>query len=188
MPRRSIAAEVLVDLRRQLGALPPRSAERHRLVQEAASFYGVSEPTLYRLLRQRRQPHSVGRADRGAPRVLPQTELERYLELIAALKVRTANRKGRHLSTAEAIRLLEDYGLDTAEGHVQAPKGVLKKPTVNYYLKEWGLNWRTLRREPPAVRFQARHSNDLWQFDISPSDLKQIKAPAWIDESEHSTA
>jgi len=21
----------------------------------------------------------------------------------------------------------------------------------------------------------------LWQFDISPSDLKQIKAPAWID-------
>lgn len=184
MPRRSIAAEVLVDLRRQLGALPPRSAERHRLVQEAASFYGVSEPTLYRLLRQRRQPHSVGRADRGAPRVLPQTELERYLELIAALKVRTANRKGRHLSTAEAIRLLEDYGLDTAEGHVQAPKGVLKKPTVNYYLKEWGLNWRTLRREPPAVRFQARHSNDLWQFDISPSDLKQIKAPAWIDESK----
>ena len=184
MPRRTIAAEVLVDLRRQLGALPPRSAQRRRLVQEAATFYGVSEPTLYRLLRQRRQPHSAGRSDRGSPRVLPQAELERYLELIAALKVRTANGKGRHLSTAEAIRLLEDYGLDLTEGHVQAPKGVLKKPTVNYYLKEWGLNWRRLRREPPAVRFQAQRSNEMWQFDISPSDLKQIKAPAWIDESK----
>jgi hypothetical protein len=24
----------------------------------------------------------------------------------------------------------------------------------------------------------------LWQFDISPSDLKQLKAPAWIDGSK----
>lgn len=183
MTRKAISAEVLIDLRRQLGALPPRSSERRRLIQEASTFYGVSEPTLYRLLRQRRQPHSTGRSDQGSPRVLPQVELERYLELIAALKVRTSNRKGRHLSTAEAIRLLEDYGLDTPEGRVQAPKGVLKKPTVNYYLKEWGLNWRTLQREPPAVRFQARHSNDLWQFDISPSDLKHLKAPLWIDEA-----
>jgi hypothetical protein len=183
MTRKAISAEVLVELRRQLGALPPRSAERRRLIHEASTVYGVSEPTLYRQLRQRRQPRSIGRADQGSPRVLPQVELERYLELIAALKVRTSNRKGRHLSTAEAIRLLEDYGLDTPEGRVQAPKGVLKKPTVNYYLKEWGLNWRTLQREPPAVRFQAQHSNDLWQFDISPSDLKHIKAPLWIDEA-----
>jgi hypothetical protein len=84
--------------------------------------------------------------------------------------VRTAHRNGRHLSTQEAIRLLEDYGLDTSEGHVQAPQGVLKTPTVNAYLKAWGLNWRTLRREPPAVRFQAQQSNALWQFDISPSE------------------
>ena len=31
------------------------------------------------------------------------------------------------------------------------------------------------------MRFQARYSNDLWQLDLSPSDLKHIKAPAWID-------
>ena len=31
------------------------------------------------------------------------------------------------------------------------------------------------------MRFQAEHSNELWQFDISPSDLKQLKAPAWMD-------
>jgi hypothetical protein len=124
------------------------------------------------------------RMDRGVPRVLPKGELDRYLELIAAVKLRTTNRKGRHLSTGEAIRLLEDYGLETPQGRVQAPKGVLKTATVNRYLKQWGLDWRTLRREPPAVRFQAQHSNELWQFDISPSDLKQLKTPAWIDATK----
>jgi len=36
-------------------------------------------------------------------------------------------------------------------------------------------------REPSAVRFQAEHSNALWHFDMSPSDLKQLKVPPWID-------
>jgi hypothetical protein len=54
MSRKAIAPEALLDLRRQLGTLPPRSAERRRLIQEAAVLYGVSEPTLYRLLHQRR--------------------------------------------------------------------------------------------------------------------------------------
>ena len=103
MSRQAISPEALSDLRRQLETLPPRSAERRHRIQEAAAFYGVSEPTLYRLLRQRRQPRSLGRADRGSPRVLPKAELERYLELIAALKVRTSNGKGRHLSTREAF-------------------------------------------------------------------------------------
>lgn len=184
MPRKVIPSEALVDLQRQLGALPARSPQRRNLIHSASALYGVSVPTLYRLLRQRRQPRSVGRSDQGVPRILPKAELERYLELIAALKVRTSNRKGRHLSTSGAIRLLEDYGLDTPQGHVQAPKGVLKTPTVNAYLKEWGLNWRRLRREPPAVRFQAQQSNELWQFDISQSDLKQLPAPAWINEKQ----
>jgi hypothetical protein len=183
MARKTIPPEALVELRRRLGALPLRSPERRRLMQETAAVYGVSEKTLYRLLGQRRKPRAAHRADCGLPRVLPKAELERYLELIAAVKVRTSNGKGRHLSTGEAIRLLEDYGIATPEGLVQAPKGVLKTPTVNHYLKELGLDWHTLRREPPAARFQARYSNELWQFDISPSDLKHLKAPAWIDET-----
>ena len=61
---------------------------------------------------------------------------------------------------------------------------MLKTQTVNRYLNQWGLDWRTLRREPPAVRFQAQYSNELWQFDISPSDLKHLKAPAWVDEAK----
>jgi hypothetical protein len=148
MPRQIISAEILIDLRRQLGSLPPRSPQRRRMIQQTAALYGVSEPTLYRHLRQRSKPHVVGRSDRGVPRVLRQSELERYLELIAAVKLRTSNQKGRHLSTGEAIRLLENYGLETHEGLVQVPKGLLKTPTVNHYLKQWGLDWHTLRRKP----------------------------------------
>src|SRR3546814_5499436 len=33
-----------------------------------------------------------------------------------------------------------------------------------------------------AVRFQARRSNELWHFDMSPSDLKQVEAPLWIEQ------
>ncbi len=185
MSHHAIPAEALMDLRRRLATLPPRSPERRRLMHETARLYGVSEQTLYRVLSQQGKPHAVTRrTDRGLPRVLPKGDLDRYLELIAAVKLRTTNRKGRHLSTGEAIRLLEDYGLETPEGRVQAPKGVLKTATVNRYLQQWGLDWHTLRREPPAVRFQAEHSNELWQFDISPSDLKQLKVPAWVDATK----
>jgi putative transposase len=30
--------------------------------------------------------------------------MERYCEVIAAMKLRTSNKQGRHLSTAEALR------------------------------------------------------------------------------------
>jgi hypothetical protein len=124
-------------------------------MQETAALFGVSEQTVYRSLAHQGSSR-VGpkRADRGAPRVLSQAEFDRYLDLIAAIKLRTSNRKGRHLSTSEAIRLLEDYGLETPGGWVQAPKGVLKRATINRHLKKRGLDWRTLRREPPAVRFK----------------------------------
>src|SRR5262245_44833631 len=128
-----------MDLRRRLATLPPRSPERRRLMHETARLYGISEQTLYRVLRQQGKPRAVTRRmDRGVPRVLPAGDLTHYLELIAAVKLRTTNGKGRHLSTGEAIRLLEDYGIETPEGRVQAPKGVLKIATVNRYLQRWG--------------------------------------------------
>jgi hypothetical protein len=182
VPKPSLPAEALVDLRHRLSALPARSAARRQVIQEVAAVYAVSEATVYRALQRRPAPRAVRRVDRGIPKILPANQLERYCEVIAALKLRTTNNKGRHLSTAEAIRLLEVYGVETPQGFLQAPPTVLKKSTVNYYLNDWGLDWRRLRREPPAVRFQAQHSNELWQFDISPSDLKHLQAPAWIDE------
>ena len=183
MQPKPLPPEALVDLRQRLSALPPQSPARRQVIQEVAIVYDVSEATVYRALKRRSYLRRARRVDQGMPRLLPVDQLERYCEVIAALKLRSSNKKGRHLSTAEAIRLLESYGVETPDGFLQAPKTLLKKSTVNRYLKAWGLDWDRLRREPPAVRFQAEHSNDFWQFDISPSDLKHLKAPPWVDET-----
>jgi hypothetical protein len=181
--RKQVPAEALLTLRQRLQPLAPRSVERRAIMRETAALYGVAEVTLYRLLRERARPRALKRADAGVPRVLPRTEFERYCDLIAAMKLCTTNRKGRHLSTAEAIRLLEDYGITAADEHIQAPRGQLRKTTVNRYLRQWGLDHDVLLRPPPAVRFEARTSNQCWQFDLSPSDLKQVRKPSWVDES-----
>ena len=59
------------------------------------------------------------RADRGQPRKVPLAELERWCEIIAALKLRTTNKKGRHLSTARALALIEEHGIETPDGLVR---------------------------------------------------------------------
>jgi hypothetical protein len=108
--------------------------------------------------------------------------MERYCQIIAAMKLRTLNKKGHHLSTEEAIRLLENVGVEISQGLVKAPKSVLKKATVNRYLRNWGYSLAALQIEPVSVRFQAKHSNDCWQFDLSPSDLKTLQEwPDWVD-------
>jgi hypothetical protein len=127
MSQKAIPSEALIELRRRLGPCPPRSAERRRIMRDMAALYGISEATLYRAIRERARPRALHRADQGHPRILPIDQMERYCEVIAAIKLRTSNKKGRHLSTAEAIRLLEVYGIDTPTGHVRAPQGVLKK-------------------------------------------------------------
>lgn len=175
-----IPTEALIELRRRLDALPVRSQQRRILVEETAHLYGVSKDTLYRALREYEKPHSVQRADRGKPRVIPEVTLRKYCDLIAAIKIRTSNRKGRHLSTAEAIRLLEEHGIETLEGHIQAPPGFLKKTTVNRYLRQWECDHNRMIRQPPAVRFQAEQSNECWHFDLSQSDLKHLKNPSRI--------
>lgn len=181
MPKKQIPIDAILDLRRRLDQLPPRSSDRRVLVQEIAQLYGISEDTVYRTLRQRHLVRSVRRVDCDVPRVIAKAGLERYCEIIAAIKIRTSNRKGRHLSTVQAIRLLESDGINTPDGHVIVPAGLLKATTVNRYLKKWGYDRDTLLRQPPAVRFQAESSNQCWHFDLSPSDLKHIKSPVWIE-------
>ncbi|MCF4987250.1 DDE-type integrase/transposase/recombinase [Pseudomonas syringae] len=182
--RSSIPVDSLLQLRQRLDRFPKKSPERATQVASIAELYGVSPSTVYRALNLIHKPHTVHRADRGKPRVLQRAQLERYCELIAALKLRTTNKQGRHLSTRRAIELLEDYGVETEQGLVRAPKGILTRSTVNEYLGRWLLNQSRLLRQPPAVRFQAEHSNDCWQFDLSPSDLKHIDKPEWIDPSK----
>ena len=181
---RTIPVDSLLQLRQRLDRLPCKSHERVNQVADVANLYGISSATVYRSLQDLNKPYAVHRADHGKPRILPQAELERYCELISALKLRTTNKNGRHLSTVRTIELLENFGLETNQGLVQAPKGLLTRSTVNRYLEKWHLSQTYLMRESAAVRFQAEHSNDCWQFDISPSDLKHIDKPDWIDLSK----
>lgn len=174
--------EALVDLRRRLSLLPPRDPGRTEIIGRAAQAYGLSIWTMYRALRELNRPKSVRRADHGATRIAPQAEMERYAEIVAALKIRTANRKGRHLSTVRAIELLETDGVETPNGLVKARPGLLKRATIDRLLRASGLDHARVARPTAAVRFQARRSNELWHFDMSPSDLKQVEAPLWIEQ------
>jgi len=138
--RKQIPSDSLLQLRQRLERLSHKSPERAAQVAAMASLYGVSPATVYRALQDCKRPHAAHRVDHGKPRVLPAAELERYCELIAALKLRTTNKNGRHLSTRRAIELIEGYGVETPQGLVQAPKGLLTRPTVNRYLSLWHLD------------------------------------------------
>jgi hypothetical protein len=150
--RKRPPGEALVDLRRRLSLLPARDPGRTEVIQRAAQAYGVSIWTIYRALRELTQPKSVRRSDHGSTRAAPMAEMERYAEIIAALKIRTLNKQGRHLSTARAIRLLEEDGVETPDGLVRAPEGVLRRATVDRIL-----------RSPSASGSRRRRSSSGWR-------------------------
>ena len=112
---------------------------------------------------------------------MPKGELDHYCEVIAALKWRTENKKGHHISTGKAIEILEQHGVETPQGFVKAAPGLLDKNLVNRNLKALGYDRKRLNFERPCIRFQAENSNDCWQFDISPSDMKEVPEPSWIE-------
>ena len=74
--------------------------------------------------------------------------------------------------------------METVQGLVRARQGLLRKSTVDAYLQQLRLDQPRLHQQPIAVRFQAEHSNDCWQFDISPSDLKHIDKPERVDPAK----
>jgi hypothetical protein len=79
--QKHLLPEALVDLRRRLSTLAPRSPERRQVLRETAHLYGVSEDTVYRALRERFRPRALRRADHGQPRVMSRDALERYCEI-----------------------------------------------------------------------------------------------------------
>jgi len=182
MPKASaLPVEALAALRRRLAVLPARHPERSILMASTAQLYAISRATLYRLLRGDRRPRDAHRGDRGRPRSMPAPEIERWCEIVAAMKVRTTSKKGRHLSTARILQLLIEHGVDTPDGFCKLQAGRLTASTINRHLRRLGYEHERMVRQPPAVRFQAEHANELWHFDMSPSDLKHLKAPPWID-------
>ena len=171
---KTIPLDALIILHNRLMALTQRHSERRLIVAEAAQFYGVSTTTVYRALYKHNKPEGAYRSDYNNPRNISKKEMQYYCELIAALKLRTTNKKNHRLSTKECIQLLEAHGIETPDGLVKAPVGLLKKSMTSLYLKRFGLNQSSLLIQPTVVHFQAEHSNECWQFDFSPSDLKQL--------------
>ena len=160
-----------------------------RLWSRVALICTVSRPdTICRSLREQFRPRALHRRDRGVPRKLSRKEMEHVCEVIAALKLRTTNLKGRHLSTGRAIDLLTNSGVQPPDGLLRIEADALTRSTVNRYLRAWGMDDRHIHQRPPTVRFQAEHSNDCWQLDLSPSDLKQVPAPLWIEDGRGTPA
>tara|TARA_B100000586_G_C20111441_1_gene430153 strand:- start:824 stop:2473 length:1650 start_codon:yes stop_codon:yes gene_type:complete len=172
---KTIPTESIIVLQNKIDMLPKKNFQRTTLINECAHFYGVSISTVYRALAKHASPQASKRADFNTPRKIIQSDMKRYCEIIAAIKHRTKNKKGTHLSTKESILILENFGVQTPNGLIKAPSGVLRKSTVDRYLYRWGLTPESIHIEPCVVRFQAEYSNDCWQFDFSPSDLKQFK-------------
>lgn len=181
-----LPTDALIMLHNRLATLKPRDSNRRLIITEAAQFYGISTAKLYRELRQHNKPKAAYRTDYNHPRLTTFDEMRRYCELIAALKLRTTNKKGRHLSTKECIRLLENHGVKTPEGLVKVPTGFLKKSTVSVYLQRFGLDPSSLTIQPTVVRFQAEQSNACWHFDFSHSDFKHFPDDQKKSRTEHS--
>lgn len=52
--------------------------------------------------------------------------------------------------------MLEDYGIETPDGHLQVSPGQLKKTTLNCYLKHWGIENRLHHLLDTALEEDAR--------------------------------
>jgi hypothetical protein len=55
--------------------------------------------------------------------------------------------------------------VETPDGLVRAPAGLLKRATVDRVLRASGLDHARVTRPVAAVRFQAKRSNEMWHFD-----------------------
>jgi len=174
MIKNPLPTEVIVGLYHQLANLSAKHADRKLLIQEVAQTFDVSLSTVRRALKNYRRPHATGRSDYNQPRKISREEMLRYCELIAALKIRSTNRKGKQLSTPKAIEILENHGVELEDRKIISHKGLLTKPTVNRYLKRFGFSSKNFRCEPVVVRFQATYSNECWQLDFTPSELKRL--------------
>ena len=168
MRRRRPSDETLVTLRRRLADLPARSPERQRLLQGCADLHGVSIATVYRALREQFRPRSLHRRDRGRPaqaatagdgavlRVGRGDEAAHHEPEEPAPLDRPRHRAAGRARDRDAGRLGAAAAWPAQPHHVEPLSA------------ELGLDHERMARPPPAVRFQAEHSNDCWQFDLSP--------------------
>jgi hypothetical protein len=181
----TIPGEVLEELRSNLTQLRRRDPERRMLVARTAFLFHRSEKTVYRQLAQLPGPKRCTRKDQGHARYPVESEFRRWIEMVAAIKLATLNRKGRHLSTAKAIALAEE-GVYLEGRFEHIPKGVLTRSCCDRWMATLGITLRQHSRPEPCVRFEAHESNACWQFDVSVSDAHYLAEQRVLPEAGQS--
>ena len=182
-PAATIPHEILWDLKNRLESEQTTKAQRKSMVEEVAKSFSVHVSTVYRQMRDLGKHRPTTRKDKGSSKVIVENEMKMFCDLIAAIKIRTENKKNRHASTKTAINILETVGIEFEGRLIKAPPGLLKKTTINRYLQSLGLSDDELARENIITRFEATHSNQVWQFDLSVSDMKTIdQPPDWMKD------
>ena len=180
-----IPDEILQELANNLARLKPRDPGRRGLVERTAFLFNCSIKTVHRQLARLRGPRSCTRSDQGHPRSVPEADLVRWVEIVAAVKIASRNRKGRHLSTERAIELAEE-GVYLDGRFEQVPKGTLRRASCDRWMQKLGISIGNSLRQTPAIRFEARQSNECWQFDISVSDLHYLAEQKILPEAGQS--
>ncbi|TNF66843.1 MAG: transposase [Gammaproteobacteria bacterium] len=172
---KKIPVEQLIFLSYELDKLPIRDIKRKELVSQCADDFGVSVSTVYRQIKNVLEKKSTYRKDFHKPRACSEVDMRKYCEVIAAMRLLAKNKKRHRISTPRCINLLETTGVYLGNDLIIVPRGFLKKSTINRYLSIWGLNDAAMCVEPVITHFEAKYSNECWQFDFTPSDLKKIK-------------
>jgi hypothetical protein len=180
-----IPDEILLELADNLSKLSPRDAQRCKLVERTAAMFGCSCETVYRQLAHLRGPRRCTRSDQGRPRGAMEADYKRWVEVVAAVKLATRNKKGRHLSTSKAIELAEE-GVYLEGRFEQIPKGKLQRSNCDRWMQRLGISIHYSLRQTPAIRFEARESNECWQFDISVSDAHYLAEQKVLPEAGQS--
>ena len=176
-----IPDDAIIRLKQTLDMLPLRCSERRIHIQRIADSYGCSIYSVYRKLRSINDYNKPQR-NRGLPKYDNHEEFIKWIEIVAAIKHRSLNKKGHHISTTQAIHMAERGFRDSRSGQwIQIPKGVLTRQTCDRWLRKLGLN-KSGHWESTSVRFGATSPNEVWQFDLSPSDIYYFDSKKGIVE------
>ena len=103
-------------LKKILDMLPYRSSESRDHVERISNIYGCAISSVYRELEKITPRETHVRKDKGLARSKDQEEFIGWVEIVAAIKHRSMNKKEHHISTTQAIYMAERGFRDIGSG------------------------------------------------------------------------
>ena len=145
-------------LREALAEAEGANGNRRAVIQRWARLLGLSEKTLYRLLRRAgMETGRKTRADRGVFKGVPAEQLEK----VASLMVESWTEKYRTptMPAWTAIQMAERLGI--------IEEGALKPGTLTRWMRLNYLGKHELAAPTPHVEMKSAHPNEMHQYDVS---------------------